>query len=60
LEAIKLTLVERDLPVQIREAGRFTVGKLKAGEYTLEVAVNGSKPKRHKIKVPAPDYDLKA
>lgn len=60
LEEIKLTLLERNLPIQLKEEGRFTIGKLKAGEYTLEIAANGGKPKRHKIKVPAPDYDLKA
>jgi len=59
LKALKLTLVERDLAVQLQKEGRFSIGQLQAGEYTLEVAANGGKPKRHKITVPAPDYDLK-
>lgn len=58
LEALKLKLVERDLVVPIQAEGRFSIGKLQAGEYTLELAVNGGKPKLHKIKVPAPDYEL--
>ena len=61
LEDVHLTLVERGLevPIQIEEGeGRFTIGKLRAGDYTLEVAADGRKPKRHKITVPAPDYEL--
>jgi len=58
LEALKLKLVERDLVVPLQAEGRFSIGKLQAGDYTLEVAVNGGKPKLHKITVPAPDYEL--
>lgn len=59
IENIKLTLVERNLTVPVQETGRFAIGQLQAGEYTLEVAVNGGKPKQHKITVPAPDYNVK-
>ncbi|MEE8392170.1 MAG: Pvc16 family protein [Anaerolineae bacterium] len=61
LEELHLTLVERglDVPIQVEEdEGRFTIGKLRAGEYTLEVAADGRTLKRHKITVPAPDYEL--
>jgi hypothetical protein len=60
LEDLHLTLVERgqEVPIQVEEGeGRFTIGKLRAGDYTLEVAADG-KSKRHKIAVPAPDYEL--
>lgn len=58
LDEIRLKLVERDLAVSLSEEGRFTIGKLQAGDYTLEVSANGGKPKHHKITVPAPDYDV--
>ena len=62
LEKLHLTLIERGLevPIQIEEEneGRFTIGKLRAGDYTLEVAADGRTLKRHKITVPAPDYEI--
>lgn len=58
LDDIKLTLVERDLSIALQEDGRFTISRLTAGDYTLAIVTNGGKPKHHKIKVPAPDYDL--
>jgi hypothetical protein len=59
LADIHLSLVDRSLEVPIQTDGRFTIGQLRAGEYTLEVVVKKGKPKHHKITVPAPDYDLK-
>ena len=59
LADVRLTLVERGIDVSIQPDGRFTIGQLRAGEYTLEVVVKKGKPKHHKITVPAPDYDLK-
>jgi hypothetical protein len=58
LEEIKLTLVERGLNVPIQEEGRFAIGKLRAGEYTLEATIDGRTLKRQTITVPAPDYEL--
>jgi hypothetical protein len=57
-EDLSLTLVERGLYVPILPGGRFTIGNLRAGQYTLEVSVEGEEPRRHAITVPAPDYDL--
>lgn len=59
LENVRVVLVERNLEVPILPEGRFSVGNLEAGDYTLEVSAQGRKPRRHKITVPAPDYDLK-
>lgn len=59
LQELSLTLVERGQAVPLQEEGRFAIGRLKAGDYTLEITIKGGKPKRHKISVPAPDYDLK-
>ena len=61
LEGMTLTLVERglDVPIQIKDgAGWFAIGKLRAGDYTLEVASYGRTLKSHPITVPAPDYEL--
>lgn len=58
LEQIQITLVERGVEIPIREEGWFSISNLRAGEYTLDVKVNGGKAKQHKITVPAPDYNL--
>jgi hypothetical protein len=58
LEELRLTLVERGLDVPIQEEGQFAVSRLRAGDYTLEVAANGRTLKRSKITVPSPDYEL--
>lgn len=58
LEDLGLTLVERGLYVPILPGGRFTIGNLRAGQYTLEVLVEDEEPRRHTITVPAPDYDI--
>jgi hypothetical protein len=64
LEKARLTLVERGLDVPLQLEGgeqteaRFSIGRLEAGDYTLEVAVDGGQPRRYKISVPSPDYDL--
>jgi hypothetical protein len=58
LEELRLTLVERGLDVPILEEGQFAIPRLRAGDYTLDVAANGRSLKRSKITVPAPDYEL--
>ena len=55
---VQLTLVEQGRAVAVQPEGRFTIGNLKAGDYTLEAAVDGGQPRRYKITVPSPDYDL--
>ena len=57
-DQVQLTLVERGQEVQLEAGSRFTIGRLRAGEYTLEVVVDGGKPQRHRITVPAPDYEI--
>jgi hypothetical protein len=57
-EQVQLTLVERGQEVRLGAGSRFTIGRLRAGEYTLEVVVDGGKPQRHTITVPAPDYEI--
>jgi hypothetical protein len=58
IEQVQLTLVEKGLEVAIQPDGRFTIGRLQAGEYTLEVSIEGRPPRRYPIAVPAADYDL--
>ena len=58
LEKVRLTLVERGLEVPLQPEGRFAIGNLEAGDYTLEVVKDGGKPRRHKISVPSPDYEI--
>jgi hypothetical protein len=59
LENLRLTLVEKGLEVPIQPEGRFAIGNLKEGDYTLEVSAEGRQPYRQVITVPAPDYELK-
>jgi hypothetical protein len=58
MEGVRLTLVERGREVHVQPDGRFAIGKLEAGEYTLEVLAEGQQPRRFSITVPAADYDL--
>jgi hypothetical protein len=57
-EGVRLTLVERGLEVPLQPEGRFAIGHLEAGEYTLELTMAGRPPRRYPITVPAADYDL--
>lgn len=55
---LRARLVERGVEVMLQPEGRFAIGNLQAGEYTLEVSAEGRPTSRHKIIVPAPDYDI--
>lgn len=58
LEDVRLTLVERNRKVPLQPDGRFVIGHLQAGDYTLEIAVKDREPRHHKLTVPSPDYEL--
>jgi len=58
LENLRLTLVERGQEGTVQPGGRFIVGNLRAGEYTLKVSAEGRKPSVHRIVVPSESYDL--
>jgi len=60
LEEVRLTLVERGQDVTVQSDGRFAIGRLQAGDYTLEAARDGGKARRYRITVPGPDYDIEA
>ncbi len=55
---LRLTLVERGQDVQVQADGRFVIGNLEAGDYTLEIAAEEGVAKRYKVTVPAKDYDI--
>ncbi len=57
-EQLTLTLLERGQNVPVQDEGQFIIGNLEAGEYTLEMTVEGSKPSRHKFTVPSQVYDV--
>lgn len=58
LEDVQLRLLEESIEVKLQSEGRFAIGNLKQGNYTLQVSVKGDKPRTYKIAVPSPDYDL--
>jgi hypothetical protein len=58
LEEVNLTLVETKQDIVLQPEGRFVVGNLKAGNYTLDVTVKGRKLNSYKVTVPSPDYDF--
>ena len=55
---VQVRLVERGADVRLDAEGRFVIGNLEAGEYTLEVVREGKKPAQHRITVPAESYDI--
>jgi hypothetical protein len=57
-EQIHMTLVERGTNVLLTAEGCFTIGRLKAGAYTLEVTAGEKPPRRYSITVPTADIDL--
>jgi hypothetical protein len=57
LSDISVTVVESGQKASFQD-GRFAIGNLRPGDYTLEIAAEGRQPSRHKITVPAPDYDF--
>lgn len=58
LANLTVRLVEDGQNVTLQQEGRFAIGNLKPGDYTLEVTAEGLSPSRHKITVPSPDYDI--
>jgi hypothetical protein len=58
LEEARLTLVELKQDVVLQSEGRFAIGNLKAGDYTLEVSVKGRKINSYTVTVPSPDYEF--
>jgi len=51
-------LVEKRLPIDVDEEGKFSFSGVEEGEYSMDILQNKKVVKRHKIKVPAPNYDV--
>ncbi len=58
LETLRLVLVEQGRLVPVLPDGQFTIGRLRAGAYTLEITVGDRPPQRYAITVPSADYEL--
>jgi len=58
LEKVHLTFVERGQDLVLGTGGRFTLGPVPAGRYSLQVVVDGRPARRYEITVPAADYVL--
>ncbi len=58
LTNLSIRMLENGQPVSLLGDGRFAIGNLKPGDYTLELSADGLKPKQQKITVPSPDYDF--
>lgn len=55
---LQMRLVEQGIDVPLQPDGRFTIGHLQAGAYTLEISQQGREAVRRRIAVPSPDYDI--
>jgi len=55
---VRMTLVENGLVVPVQPDGRFVIGRLRAGPYTLEVASDASPLRHFPIVVPSADFEL--
>lgn len=58
VEKVRVTLIERGMSVPLQSDGRFAIGGLRAGQYTLELTVENRPPTRHTITVPSSEFDL--
>jgi hypothetical protein len=56
--SLSMTLVETNKPVEISEEGEFALQKIAEGEYHIDILLNKKVLKRHKLVVPANDYDI--
>ena len=58
LSTLSLVLVEKDLSMELDDEGKFSATGIEEGEYTLDILFNEKVLKRHKLKVPASNYDV--
>lgn len=56
--SLSLILVETQQPVEISDKGEYALHKIADGEYHLDILLNQKVLKRHKLVVPAKNYDI--
>jgi hypothetical protein len=59
LSDLRVTVLERGTEAEITPTGEFGIRNLQPGEYTLEITAEGHPASKHKIVVPAANYDIK-
>jgi hypothetical protein len=59
LTNLKVLVLERGTEADIMPSGEFGIRNLQPGDYTLEVSAEGHPASKHKIVVPAANYDIK-
>ncbi|MBA3532238.1 MAG: DUF4255 domain-containing protein [Ardenticatenales bacterium] len=52
VENLRVRLLEMARDVEIQPNGQFAIGKLRQGDYTLEVSAKGYLPKRRRVTIP--------
>jgi hypothetical protein len=55
---LSAVLVEKQLPIELKEEGRFALTGLSEGEYHVDILFNKKTIKRQKIRVPGEDYEI--
>lgn len=58
LNNLQVRLIERNSLADKQPNGEFGIRNIKPGDYTLEVTAEGHPPSKHKITVPAANYDI--
>ncbi|MEA2008589.1 MAG: hypothetical protein U9O54_05675, partial [Chloroflexota bacterium] len=55
---LSVVLVEKQLPVELDEEGKFSLPSIEEGEYHLDILFNDKVLKRQKFQVPSENYDI--
>lgn len=56
--ALTVILAESGKQVELNEKGEFSIGRLDAGEYHLDISTNGRTIKHQLLNVPSPKYEF--
>ncbi|MEP7356315.1 MAG: Pvc16 family protein [Anaerolineales bacterium] len=59
LADLRVKVLEQGTDAEIMPSGEFAIRNLQPGDYTLEITAEGHSASKHKIVVPAANYDIK-